>query len=614
MNLNSEQKKAAMAPNKPLLIVAGAGTGKTRTLTARIAHLIETGVLAGKICALTFTNKAAKEMVDRVETVTNDSDDNKSPTGSHRYGYRHGHGESSPFIGTFHSLCARILRSEAKLTGRNSSFIIFDAGDSFSLLKKIVKELETERQRKLRQGPAFFFGKISSIKNGVVRLGYLKDAGGEENDITVRIFEEYESRLLRNNAFDFDDLIQKVVQIWKKYPDRLQKYREKFTHVLVDEYQDLNNMQYEFIKLLAGESKNLSVVGDDQQMIYGWRYANMEIFFGFERDWPEAQIVLLEENYRSTKNIIQAASALIQNNELQRQKELWTQNADGEPIKIMEFQDEDEEAEFVAEQIQSHNQSHRADSTAVLYRTNAQSRAIEQALIRHDIPYKIFGGIKFYERKEVKDILAGLRYILNPNDELSNERLEKTFLKRRSMAVKEVLSRAKAGNPVKLINIFLEAADYFEYLKRNFGNYDERKENISELIHFASSFPDLSSFLEQAALIQSTDNPEGSKSSRVTLMTVHMAKGLEFDRVFVIGCNEGILPHARSMDSQEELEEERRLMYVAMTRAKKELFLNFYDLASRFLSEIPEEFVKTDSMENLSLDTESNEENYVSID
>lgn len=597
-NLNPEQKRAVEADHRPLLIVAGAGTGKTRTLTSRIIHFIESGIPGGSICAITFTNKAAKEMASRIPPP------------------KRGGGGGGPFIGTFHSLGARILRSEARRLGRGENYVIFDDHDSSQLIKKIAKE---EVGKKSDMGPALFIRRISAIKSGKVSLEELRISNDQRDRVAAGIFERYEAVLTRQNAFDFDDLIEKVVVLFKTNPDVLERYRRAYTHLLVDEYQDLNNVQYEFIKLLSGPSGHVSVVGDDQQLIYGWRYANADIFLNFENDWPEAQTVVLEENYRSTGNIIRAASELVTHNKKQKPKTLWTKNDDGSPIEIIEAMNEDGEATLIAERIArlKPTTSHLSpESTAVLYRTNAQSRAIEQALLERGIPYRIFGGIKFYERREVKDVLAALRLALNPRDEVSRERLLKTFSKKIFSALEELLRAADGTRPLALVNTFLKVADYGAYLEKQFVNAAERAENIAELAHFASQFEDLATFIEQVSLLQSTDalRDEDKEGRVVNLMTIHLAKGLEFDCVFVIGCSEGLLPHARALETEAELEEERRLMYVAMTRARRHLHISFYDIPSRFLFEIPPELTEFKSAASEETQLVDDEERYITLD
>ncbi len=628
IRLNSAQKEAVEAGNGSLLIVAGAGTGKTRTLTHRIVRLIEKGIKPERICAITFTNKAANEMANRVENLLGKSG-----------------GGKTPLIGTFHSLGARILRKECRAVGRAPNFTIFDDHDSFDLIKKSVKavlpkeedgEIGASKLARLKQkkerGPAFFSQKISRIKN---IDGAIEDiAASPEKDAHVKeVFERYESELMKNNAFDFDDLIEKVVQIFKKNPAILEKYQNMFDVILVDEYQDINPKQYELVSLLAKSHGNLCVVGDDEQTIYSWRYANIETFLGFDKMWPEAKVYFLEENYRSTGTIIRAAASVSKHNRFRAPKNLWTQNSDGDPITIFEAWGENEEAEWIANNIEQlqfkaagsgnkkGEESTGGQEIAVLYRTNAQSRAIEQALIRHAISYRIWGGLKFYERREIKDAVAGLRYIANPKDTLAKERLEKNLTKRKFAAfaskVAEKLKASPKIAPLDAIKIFTEAFGYFEYLEGSFINAEEREDNIVELISFASEFTSLDELLERLSLLQATDTIEGKKgvSSQETihLMTIHMAKGLEFDTVFIAGAAEGLLPHGRSLEDETSLEEERRLMYVAMTRARKNLCISFYGIPSRFLSEIPEDcttFAASGSMRGSGMEQESDESDW----
>jgi DNA helicase II / ATP-dependent DNA helicase PcrA len=585
-SLNPAQRSAAEAPISPLLIVAGAGTGKTRTLTSRIAHLIATGTAPERICAITFTNKAAEEMRSRVAAMGTGTVRGIKPSKIIGQG---------PMIGTFHSLGARILRSECRAFGRTPNFAIFDDHDSFDLLKKISKGL--------KEKPAFFAQKISVFKN---KEGAANDLHGspEERSRILSVYQKYEEALGRNNAFDFDDLIQKPVALFKKDPAVLRKYQKKFDAILVDEYQDINPQQYELVKLFAREHRNLSVVGDDEQTIYSWRYADIRTFLDFEKHWPGSKVYFLEENYRSTGNIIRAAAAVAEHNRYRTPKKLWTGKNDGAPIMLFEAWGENEEGEWIAGEIEKiladagRGSAHHTE-IAVLYRTNAQSRAIEQALIRRDIPYEIFGGLKFYERREVKDAVAALRWASNKKDEVAKERLEKNLSKRKFAAFKEKIAAAEGPKPLDVVKLFLETFGYFEYLEGNFTNAAEREENIGELVTFASGFQDLQEFLEKISLLQATDDilkhergkTKAAHSNRVLLMTVHMAKGLEFENVFIAGVAEGLLPHIRSISNEETLEEERRLMYVAMTRAKEKLYISFYGMPSRFLAEIPDEHI-----------------------
>ncbi len=564
-NLNPRQKEAVEYGNGPILIAAGAGSGKTKTLTARLACLIKNGAAPENIIAITFTNKAANEMRSRIGEIGN------------------------CFIGTFHSFGARILKKEARLAERTHYFTIFDSDDSLSVIKKIAKALDISREQ---YNPMALRSKISQIKNE-----FLDPA--EFDKTAALVFKKYEDELIKNNAFDFDDLIEKLVRLFQNHPEVLEKYRKQFRYILVDEYQDINTAQYRLIKLLAENHRNLSVVGDDQQAIYSFRGADFRNFLNFQRDWPDAKIIKLEQNYRSTGTIISAASKLIGNNKLQTPKTLWTENPPGNPIGVIKALDPETEAVFVAKKIVEAPNS----TTAILYRTNAQSRAVEQALIFANLPYRIFGGLKFYERKEIKDLMSGLRLAHNPKDAVSKDRIIKNFGKKTAAVLIEELPRlGKNLSILELINFFIVNADYLEYLEKNYNNYSERIENVNELIHFVSEFKTLEEFLERAALLQSADNPKNSQlstrgSSTVNLMSIHLSKGLEFENVFLVGCSEGLMPHQMSYGSLDELEEERRLMYVAMTRAREKLYLSFSSLPSRFIYELPPELTEFEDLE-----------------
>jgi len=648
-NLNEKQLEAVSHKNGPLLIAAGAGSGKTKTLTSRIIKLLESGVPPNKILSITFTNKAAGEMKKRVIS--------------------HGLPIDGMFLSTFHSFGANILRKESGYFKRSPQFLIFDDSDALSLLRKIIKQFNLDKEK---AKPALFKYQISRIKS---------EMADEDDELVKQIFFEYEKALERNNAFDFDDLIEKPVRLFQEKPAVLKKWQNRFQHILVDEFQDTNVAQYRLVKLLAKDHSNLSVVGDDAQSIYGWRHADFRNFLNFEKDWPNAKVVKLEQNYRSTANIIQAADQVIKKNKLQKEKTLWTDNPAGSKIKVIAASNEEAEVDWIVDylhnvilnssegsqdssaSLQNDNGVVRNDNynalqnTAILYRTNAQSRALEQTLIYTRIPYQIFGGIKFYERKEIKDMLAGLRLAFNPKDEVSLERLQKNFSKSKSEHLIDNLPRlAKELTVMELINFIINNTNYVTYLENNFKNYEERIENVQELIKSAEAFTHpvilntpsvilntpsvilntpsvilndsegslgdssaspgtglylaspqndsggarndkmqgLAEFLEKVSLVQQHDLGKGEKG--VNLMTIHLSKGLEFDNVFVSGCNEGILPHEKSLATSEQLEEERRLMYVAMTRARKNLFLSFNGLASRFLYEIPPELVDFQSL------------------
>ena len=613
-NLNKEQIEAVDypvdCPEGPILIIAGAGSGKTKVLTSRLMAILKSGISPDSVIAITFTNKAAEEMRNRIMNNELGIMDKKSII------------HNSPFVGTFHSFGARILKKEARSVGRAANFSIFDEDDAMKVVKNIVKNANLPAGGK-SLSPAVLRREFSRIKNELADIEY-------ENETTKYFFKEYESALAENNAFDFDDLIEKPARLFLENKDILEKYQNQFQHILVDEFQDTNIAQYFLIKLLAEKHKNLSVVGDDAQSIYKFRGSDYRNFLNFENDWPKTKVVLLERNYRSSGNIIAAASALIKNNKFQKRKNLWTENSDGELVKVIEFQNEDEEGQWIADRISRimnkelgirNNKTHNSSfiiphSIAILYRTNAQSRAIESALIEKGIAYRIFGGIKFYERKEIKDILAGLRWAANPNDSVSLERLKNNLLKAQFKVIYEGLpGLADRLKPTELIDFFLETTNYSSQLKKEYLNYTERFENIQELVHFASSFDNLSDFLERVSLFQSADAVKNSqkqgvnKSAAINLMTIHLAKGLEFEAIFIAGCNEGLIPHQMSYYRDEEIEEERRLMYVAMTRAKKELFISFYNMPSRFLYELPPELIEFTGEHAL-----DDEERYITVD
>ncbi|MCL5006999.1 MAG: UvrD-helicase domain-containing protein [Patescibacteria group bacterium] len=565
--LNEDQEKAVNHGAGPLLVSAGAGSGKTRTLTERLISLVDSGVPGKKIIAITFTNKAAQELKNRILKKL------------HLREYK------LPFLGTFHSFGARILREEAAAFGRSGAYSIFDSDDSLRTLKNTIKFLGLPADKY----PAAKISKdISEIKDHLLGKDSLKIE-------LRRIFEEYESGLEKQNAFDFDDLIQKPVLLFSKNRDVLQKHQNRYSYILVDEFQDVNASQYALIKLLAEKHKNLNVVGDDNQSIFRFRGADFRIFLAFEKDWPGAAIINLGQNYRSTGNIVAASAAVIENNKQKREKKLWTDNPSGEAVRIIASYSAEDEAKTIADEIWRKREK---KEIAVLYRTNAQSRALEQTFNLLSIPYEIFGGLKFYERKEIKDIVAGLRYAVNPKDGVSLERLHKSLRRAQFQALRDNLpALAATGTPEALINFFLKAAEYQNLLKNKFDNYEDRAENIAELLRFAAAFKTPVEFIEKISLLEATDRASGRNNFRkervVKMMTMHLSKGLEFDEVYLAGVNEGLMPHERSLYSPEEVEEERRLMYVAMTRAREKLNISFYDIPSRFIYEIPENLLAT---------------------
>jgi len=603
-NFNSQQKNAIESSSKALLIIAGAGTGKTHTLIGRVIYLLEKGVKPSSICAITFTNKAAKEMRDRLLPILK----------SDRQRTREWFSLTQPFIGTFHSLGARILRKETPLLGRSKNFIIFDEQDSLSLLKKIIKE----RGWYKTISPAESKRTISSLKNKSTTLFQVDNFWGQKKDVFRELYVRYEELLQSHNAFDFDDLLFVSQKHLSKNSQALLFYQSHFQHYLVDEYQDINTIQYELLKTLIPSSGTLGVVGDENQTIYSWRGSNIKTFLDFPEYWKEAEVVILNQHYRSTKTIIEAASSLIKNNQQQlypEERRLVTSNNEGEEIVLHEAFHEEGEGEWVVDKIYKEKVKNKEVNIAVLYRTNAQSRAIEQALIEANIPYIVFGGVRFYERKEVRDVMAALRYFHNRRDEVSKERLEKTFTKRRWRELEPRISQIPLSQPKVFLEKFLEISGYYDYLYKNFTNAEERKENIEELLDFSLRFEAIDDFLEEVTLLQSTDSlEEKSDVSPIVLSTIHLAKGLEFEVVFIVGCTEGILPHIRSLTDDNQLEEERRLLYVAMTRAKDKLYLSFYKIPSRFLAELPEKKINFESaLSGKRLDWD-NEERYITID
>ncbi|PIR88777.1 MAG: ATP-dependent DNA helicase PcrA [Candidatus Harrisonbacteria bacterium CG10_big_fil_rev_8_21_14_0_10_44_23] len=574
--LNDRQKEAVEHGEGPLLMAAGAGSGKTRALTSRLRFLIERGTAPERIVAITFTNKAADQMYEQVFNTKKRSAGDLPTIGK-------------PFIGTFHSFGLRILKNEIQKTDRRPGFSIYDDDDSSRMVRHIIKELDLPREH---YRPAVLKAKISRIKSELQNPEMLKESSSEEDQILYEAHRRYEEKLEKSNAFDFDDLIAKTILLLQKNPEVLKQYQDLFDYVLVDEYQDINRSQYELVRLLVKKHQNLNVVGDDAQSIYRFRGADYRNFLNFARDWPNAKIVKLEQAYRSTKTIIAAANALIANNTKQTPKTLWTDNASGEPIQVISAGSQEDEALWLASEIQALRRKHPKQSVAVLYRTNAQSRAVEQALLQYGISYKIFGGPRFYDRKEVKDVVAALRFTVNPFDQSAKERIETSLGKRRSAPFfNQVEEGHIAPNSLGRIEIFLDAVGYKEWLKDKYLNAPERLENISELISFALQYDENpEELLERISLLQASDKIDDQISNPdVLLMTVHISKGLEFDTVFVIGLSEGILPHEKSMLKSDEVEEERRLMYVAITRAKNRLYFSYFFTPSRFLYEIPDE-------------------------
>ena len=619
--LNSAQKEAVETLEGPLLILAGAGSGKTKTLTHRIANLITHGVLPSHILAVTFTNKAAKEMRDRLFKMLHPDVDGEPPR------------NFMPYMGTFHGIAVRILREEADAMGLDHNFTIYDADDQISLVRRVIKELKLSDNKNLK--PKTVHSIISSEKNqGSGPEEYATRAIYPNQKHIAKIFAKYEKEKEQAQALDFDDLLLKELELLKRFPEIRKKWQKRFEHILIDEYQDTNSVQYNIVKLLVNEKQNICVVGDDWQSIYSWRGADFTNILNFEKDFPGAKVIKLEQNYRSSGNILEASQKIINNNKVRTDKILFTEAEKGEPIDIESLRDEDDEANFVARQIMLLKREYGDFSDfAVLYRTNAQSYSFEKAFMNYQIPYKIVGGVRFYDRKEVKDVLAILKLIVNQRDQVSLARVVQNVLNgvgeaslgKVLVAMNEVdsnqplldidletiLSSGKARNGfMRLVNyirkvdqgvnpseIVQNTIDYFDFKTlTNDGtpSAEERMRNLEVLAGNAENYESLDDFLADAALMSSADE-KVSKNS-VTLMTMHAAKGLEFPVVFLVGMEDGLFPSGRSED-EADLEEERRLAYVGMTRAMKKLFLTYaasrysfgsrnYNMPSRFLLEL----------------------------
>jgi DNA helicase-2/ATP-dependent DNA helicase PcrA len=632
--LNPEQREAVEWPGGPLLIFAGAGSGKTRVITHRIARLIHDGVAPSRILAVTFTNKAAREMKERVTTLV-------------------GERASAMWIGTFHSLCARMLRIDGKAIGIDPNFVIYDDADQVSLIREIFKAKNIDDKSIQARS---VLSEISTAKEKLLTPEkYAERATGFFERIAADVYKSYNALLNKSNALDFDDILFYTVRLLEQRQDVLEKYQERFLHVLVDEYQDVNYAQYQIVHLTSGKHRNIVVVGDDDQSIYAWRGADVSLILRFGSDHPDAKIVKLERNYRSTKNILSGANAVIQQNRSRANKQLWTENAQGSPITLTQAGTEQDEAMLAADAILKDVRSGRRSygDFALLYRTNHQSRVLEEAFLTMRIPHMLVGGVRFYERKEVKDMLSYLRLTFNPRDDVSvrrvlnvptrgigsgafssieswaNERGLPLFDALKDQEVQSGLPKKTAGGVRAFVGSIQEAADlaekgpvtpvlkslmsssgYLDMLKEDRTEDSlSRLENLQELINVTTEYdassedPSLGGFLESVSLVADVDSlNEGGEA--VTLMTLHSAKGLEFPVVFLVGLEEGVFPHSRSLNSDSELEEERRLCYVGMTRAMEELNLvhahrrtqygqpNF-NRRSRFVDDIPSEILDT---------------------
>lgn len=621
-DLNDKQTEAVRAIDGPVLILAGAGSGKTRALTHRIAYLISEKIKPESILAITFTNKAAGEIKERVTKLL------QTP-GSHLPTM------VPPYMGTFHSMCLRILRQDIDKLGYGRNFVIFDENDQVDLIKKVMTDLDISWKK---FNPNSMLAKISELKSELIgEKEFAVSAKEFAKKILSQIYTSYQLALKRNNAVDFDDLIMFCVELFQKNSEVLAKYQEIFKYILIDEYQDTNRAQYVWVNLLAKKHRNLFVIGDDYQSIYAWRQADIRNILDFEKDYPEAKVIMLEQNYRSTKNILEAANRVIINNKNQKHKKLWTENFEGENIFLKEVVAEKDEGEYIVKTILSKAKNGALfDDFTILYRTHAQSRALEESMIRHGLPYRILGGVKFYQRREIKDILAYLRLALNPKDEISLARIynvpgrgigqtsfEKmtkgeeagskqiaAFAELKSL-IADLSAQSKKIAPTELIKYLLKKIGYEKYITDGSVDGSERWENVKELFTATKKYDSsadketapsgLEKFLEEVALIQETDKLD-KRDRAIKMMTLHSAKGLEFPVVFIAGMEDGIFPHASSFFDPEEMEEERRLCYVGITRAKKELHLTFCrrrmiygssqsNPPSRFIFEIPENLI-----------------------
>lgn len=635
--LNPEQQEAVKTTDGPLLIMAGAGSGKTRVLTHRVAYLmVEKGVNPYNILAITFTNKAAREMKERIGKIM-------------------GGAAEEVWISTFHSMCVRILRRDIDRIGINRNFTILDPTDQQSVIKGILKDKNIDPKK---FDPRAILGTISSAKNELVTPEeYSKLVGGFYEQVVSDVYEEYQRRLRKNQALDFDDLIMMTIHLFNRVPETLEFYQRKFQYIHVDEYQDTNRAQYMLVKMLASRFQNICVVGDSDQSIYRWRGADIANILSFEKDYPRAKVIMLEQNYRSTKRILHAANEVIKHNANRKPKKLWTENDDGQKICYYRADSEQSEAQFVAGKIKEMVESgeRKLSDIAILYRTNAQSRVMEEVLLKSNIDYHIVGGIKFYDRKEIKDILAYLRLIANPDDDISLQRVINVPKRGIGSTSFDKIARYAADNDISIFAALKEidfigvspkiakaAYEFYELIK-NYTQMQEylsvtelvdevldksgyremlhaeksleaqsRLENIDEFLSVTKSFEEgsedksLVAFLTDLALvadIDRLDEKEENNNDAIVLMTLHSAKGLEFPVVFLIGLEEGVFPHSRSLMEEAEMEEERRLAYVGITRAEQDLYITNAAMrtlfgrtnmnpVSRFINEIPEDLLE----------------------
>ena len=596
--LNPAQRIAVEETEGPVLILAGAGSGKTRVLTNKVAYLIlQKKIPAQNILMVTFTNKAAGEMKSRISHLL--EIDNGSLTSSST--------SHLPFAGTFHSFCAKLLRLEGTLLGFNPNFLIYDEIDKKDAIKEILTGLNLDLKI---NSPAVIGSMISGAKNELISAReYLNIAQGHFQQKVASIYLSYEKLLKENNALDFDDLIFTVIKLFRENKNISLKYQEIYKYILIDEYQDTNRAQYELGRILSRKWKNICVVGDASQSIYAWRGADYQNIVKFKEDFPNCRIFNLEQNYRSTQNILDAAFAVISQNRSHPILKLWTSNNKGESITVYQARNEQDEAKFIIQEILTDQKNINFSDYAVLYRTNAQSRVIEEVFLHLGVPYMLVGGVRFYERKEIKDLLAYLRLLSNPADRISQKRIEKLGKKRLQIFLdfREKFTSSNLQSEKSTLEILDETLKVTAYLERFNATDSEdlnRLENIKELRSVAAQFRILWQFLENVSLVEREYLPEtptlgGENKKAVTLMTMHAAKGLEFKKVFIVGMEEGLFPHSRTLLDPRELEEERRLCYVAITRAKEKLYLTYATQrlyfgqrnsndVSRFILEIPD--------------------------
>jgi DNA helicase-2/ATP-dependent DNA helicase PcrA len=600
-DLNSEQKDAVLASDGPVIILAGAGSGKTRVLTYRVMYLmLEKHIPGDEILLITFTNKAAREMRERIEKFF--SNETISAPKNLR-----------PLATTFHSLCAKILRIDGHHLGLSQKFLIYDANDQMDCVKEAMKRLNISIKD---IKPYSVLASISGAKNELLTpLEYLGIARGYFQETVAKIYSMYQQILKENDAVDFDDLINKTIKLLEENPTVLKKYQEKFHYVLIDEYQDTNKAQYRLTKLLSAKWKNVCVVGDFSQSIYSWRGADYRNLMRFQQDFVGTKTYTLSQNYRSTQKILDAASTVIAHNTSHPVLKLWTKNPEGEQIEIFEANNEHEEIDFIIQTVIKLGITNLRD-VAVLYRTNAQSRVIEEALLHHAIPYVLVGGTRFYERKEIKDVLSYLRLLSNPKDMVSYNRVEKLGKGRlQKFLAFQGESEGKEITTIDLLDGVVKATDYLALYDDKDEEDRMRLENIKELRSVAIEFPDVTEFLENVSLVEqeyTANAGDAKEKNAITLMTLHGAKGLEFPVVFMIGMEEGLFPHSRALMDKQELEEERRLCYVGITRAEQRLFFTYArrrlyfgqrtsNTVSRFIQELPED-VLTQNFQYIKID------------